>query len=121
MRQLIDAGHKFLAEGRPTRFRTCISYTSIHNEIYQDSTEQDLEYLREAHTPGKTSEESLVTISKELRELVKLLRGVQHFGAFRVESPEQQMTRLGREIGGDMPRWKLWFRSFLESILAKLE
>ena len=94
LRQLVDVGHSFLADGKPTKFSVAISYTSIHHAIYQESTEHDLAYLKQATRPGKSVEDNLESISKELEGLARLLKHVCHGDSILVESPDQYHARL---------------------------
>ena len=125
-RQLVDVGHKLLADGKPTKFRVSISYESIHGEIYRDSTEHDLAYLKQATAPGRSIEDNLGAMSEELKKLVTLLDSVRGRGfanSILVESPEEHEARLQQLLMRTKaaPKWKLLLRSFLERILSKLE
>lgn len=123
LRQLVDVGHSFLADGKPTKFSVAISYTSIHHEIYRESTEHDLAYLKQATRPGKSVEDHLESISKELKDLVGLLKSARGMHSILVESPDQYHARLQRAIGRrrNGSKWKNSLRSFLRWVLSKLE
>jgi multidrug efflux pump subunit AcrB len=98
LRQLVDVGHSFLADGKPTKFSVSLSYTSIHHEIYRESAEHDLAYLKQATRPGKSVEDNLEAISKELEGLARLLKGVCHGDSVLVESPDQYHARLRKAL-----------------------
>lgn len=70
-RQLIEAGHRFLAEGKPTKFSITTSYESPEGEQFKDTRDHDLAYLKQANTPLKTTEDHLKEIKDTLDELVK--------------------------------------------------
>ncbi len=98
LRQAVDVGHRFLAEGKPTVFVVSISYTSVQHDVYQESTEYDIVYLKQATLPRKSEAENLESISKKLDDLVSLLKSAQGMNSFLVETPSQYHDRLEREL-----------------------
>lgn len=97
LRQAVDVGHRFLAEGKPTVFAVSISYTSVHHYVYKESLKYDIAYLKQATLPRKSVAENLESISKKLGDLVSLLKTAQGMNSFLVETPEQYYERLQRE------------------------
>jgi len=125
-RQIIDAGHRFFAEGKPTRFHTSLSYESIYNDSYNHSMEHDLEYLKQATLPEKSINENLSVISEQLKSLVEVFENAQgklDRRAFLVESLSNYQTRTRRVLmqDKDSPRWKVILRQLLETTLSKLD
>ena len=68
-RQIIDAGNKFLADGKPTKYQIKIVYNSVSGQMFDESTDYDLDYLKQTTLPGKTTEENLEDIAKQLKDL----------------------------------------------------
>ena len=97
-RQIIDASFKFLAEGKPTQYRIKTTYSSIYNEMFTDIIEFDLSYLKQATLPGKSIEENLEDISKQLKDLHTLLNSAKGMNSLLVESPEQYQKRVGKLV-----------------------
>ena len=100
-RQILDAGHRFLAEGKPTKFSVSVSYQSIYHEAYRETVEHDLDYLKQATLPTKTVEDHLDKISKELEDLVRILQSVRGLNSLLMETPDQYHSRVEREMRDD--------------------
>jgi hypothetical protein len=67
LRQIIDAGHRFLAEGRPTRFSVALAYSGIQGSSYSDKFDHDVEWMKQATVPEKSIEDHLEEIAKILK------------------------------------------------------
>jgi len=93
-RQIIDVGHKFLADGKPTKYQIRIIYSSVSGQMFDESTDFDLEYLKQSTLPGKTAEENLEDISKQFKDLTEILRSTRGMNSFLVETPIEFETRL---------------------------
>lgn len=120
--QIIDASHKFLAEGKPTKYRVRIVYSSVSGQLFDESTYFDLDYLKQAILPGKTAEENLEDISKHLKDITDILKSARGMNSFLVETPDQYHSRLQarRDDGKGLPRWKIVVRNLLESVLERI-
>jgi len=81
-RQIIDAGHRFLAEGKPTKYHIKIVYSSVSGQLFDESTDYDLDYLKQSTLPGKTTEENLEDISKQLKDITEIFRSVRGMNSF---------------------------------------
>jgi hypothetical protein len=118
-RQVIDASHKFLAEGRPTKYQIRTVYNSISGQLFDEITNIDLEYLKQTTLPGKTTEDNLEDISKQLKELTQIFRSTRGMNSFLVETPTEYRARLQvmNEERKELPRWKMMVRNLLENAL----
>lgn len=96
IRQIIDAGYRFLEDGKPTKFKVAIKYSSIFGDTYDDLIEHDLEYLKQATVPGKTIEDHLKKISEELGELTQLIKNAQGSSPFLIETPAENSSRMNQ-------------------------
>jgi len=67
LRQIIDAGHAFLAEGKPTRFTITIAYSGVQGVSYSDHFDHDVEWMKQATLPDKSIEDHLEEITKILK------------------------------------------------------
>lgn len=121
IRQVLDAGYRFLAEGKPARFSVTVSYRSIWGEIYEETIDHNLEYLKQATVPGRTVEDHLKTISEQLKSLVQLVQNSRGLDSFLVETPEQYYSRMNDERQGqaNQPRWKRMVQKWLQWVLSK--
>lgn len=124
-RQIVDVGHRLLADDRPAKFRVSVSYQSIQGDKYDHSVQHDLDYLRQATLPEKSVGDNLAVIAEQLKKLVKSLENVQgKIGTktFLVESPDHYQSRVRRiaQQYQEIPRWKTLARSFLEWCLSRL-
>ena len=45
-RQIIDAGHKFLADDKPTKYQVRIIYCSVSGQLFDERTDFDLEIFK---------------------------------------------------------------------------
>jgi RNase H-fold protein (predicted Holliday junction resolvase) len=70
-RQLVNNGFTILAEGKPTKFDYTISYSSASHQKFTERIETDLSYLKQATVPGKSIDDHLSSIEKELASLAK--------------------------------------------------
>jgi hypothetical protein len=93
-RQIIDAGYRFLEEGKPTKFKVAVEYLSIFGDSYDETIEHDLEYLKQATVPGKTTEDHLKKISDDIEKLTQFIHNAQGFDSFIVETPTEHSTRM---------------------------
>lgn len=93
-RQIVDVSHKFLADGKPTKYQISIIYSSVSGQMFDESTDFDLEYLKQSTLPGKTIEENLEDISKQLKDLTEIFRSTRGMNSFLVETPNEYETRL---------------------------
>jgi hypothetical protein len=66
----------------------------VSGELFRETTEFDLEYMKESNLPGKSVEENLEDISKQLKDLNDLLNSAKGINSLLVESPEQCQERL---------------------------
>lgn len=121
-RQIIDAGYKFLADDNPTKYQIRIIYSSVSGQLFDENTDFDLEYLKQSTLPGKTTEESLDDISKQLKDLTEIFRSTRGINSFLVETPSEYDTRLQavRDERKESPRWKIISRKLLEHVLEKI-
>ncbi len=121
-RQIIDAGHRFLAEGKPTKYQIRITYSTVSGQIFDENTDFDLEYLKQSTLPGKTTEENLEDIHKQLKDLTEVFRSTRGMNSFLVESPSEYETRLQamHDEHKELPRWKIMVRNLLENALEKI-
>jgi hypothetical protein len=62
--------------------------------MFDESTDFDLEYLKQAKLPGKTVEENLEDISKQLKDLTEIFKNARGMNSFLVETPIEYETRL---------------------------
>lgn len=122
LRQIVDVGYRVLAEGKPVNFRVSARYESIYGETFRENTSQNLEYLRQTTAPGKSIEEGLGDITKELKELHTLLSRVEKFGALQVETPDQNRLRMEKMIldDQDLSPWRKSLKLLLKKILARV-
>jgi hypothetical protein len=100
-KQLLDASHRFLAEGKTTKYKVTVIYSSTSGELFKEVTEFDLSYMRQSNLPGKSVEENLEDISKHIKDLNALLGSVKGWNALLVETPEQnqkKITKMAQEV-----------------------
>lgn len=94
--QLMGHGHSLLKDDQPTRFRFRVIYTSTYHDLFQESVEQDLSYLKGVIFPEKSVQESLENISRQLGSLVL------HFSSSRgLWSPppiEHSLDSISKEL-----------------------
>jgi hypothetical protein len=76
-RQIIDASASFFSKGRPTKYRINIIYSSAAGQLFCENTDYDLDYLQQSTLPGKTVEENLEDISKQLEEITEIFRNYE--------------------------------------------
>ncbi|KAF0107754.1 MAG: hypothetical protein FD146_1385 [Anaerolineaceae bacterium] len=121
-RQIIDAGYRFLADGKPTKYQIRIIYSSVSGQMFDENTNFDLEYLKQSTLPGKTTEENLEDISKQLKDLTEIFRSTRGMNSFLVETPSEYETRLQsiRDERKELPRWKIIARNLLENVLEQI-
>lgn len=93
-RQLVNNGFTLLAEGKPTKFDYQVSYYSSSHQKFIERIETDLSYLKQATVPGKSIEDHLSEIHKDLDSFVKDFRSVKGFGSLLVESPREESLRI---------------------------
>jgi hypothetical protein len=123
VRQLVDVGYKFLAQDRPVNFEISVRYLSIFGDLYTDNFVQNLEYLRQSTVLGKSIEDNLGEITKEIKDLRELLTRAEHFGALQVETPDQNRQRielLARDRN-DFPWWRRTLIKMLTRLLSKIK
>ena len=121
-RQIIDAGHKFLSDDKPSNYQITTIYSSVSDVLYKEKTDHDLSYLKQATVPGKTVEENLEDISKILGELSGLIKNARGMNSILVETPDQYHNRISQmqRDAQETAFWRKWFRKILERILSKL-
>jgi len=121
-RQIIDASHIFLADGKPIKYQINIAYSSVSGQMFDEKTDFDLEYLRQSTLPDKTTEENLEDISKPLKDLIGILKSTSGMNSFLVETPSEYKTRLQvmRDERKELPRWKIIARKLVENVLEKI-
>lgn len=122
IRQIIDASYKFLEDGKPLKYEVKIKYYSAFGDSYNECIEHDLEYLKQATLPRKTTDDYLKDISTKLGELSSLIRKAQGTNSFIVESPSEypsQLIMLQNKRGKHKEIIKL-LQDFLMIILSKL-
>lgn len=122
-RQLVDVGYKLLANGKPTKFQVSLSYSSVDGRLFTESTDFDLEYLREAGLPNKSTEEILEDICKELKDLKQNFKSVTGLNSILIESPVEGRNRSRAYWNNRMgiPHWKTALLNSLERITTFLE
>jgi hypothetical protein len=122
LRQTLDVGFRFLAEGKPVNFKVSVRYESVYGEMFTENISQDLEYLRQTTVQAKSVEEALSDITKELKELHTFLSSVEKFGALQIETPDQNRLRLERMAldETDLPPWRRSVRFFLKKLLTRM-
>lgn len=122
IRQIIDAGFKFLEEGKPTKFKVMIKYSSIFGDSFDDLIEHDLEYLKQATVPGKTVEDYLKKISEELDTLTQLIKNAQSSSSFLIESPAEHSSRMQklRNNRSELRGFQKVLRGIIEWVLSKI-
>jgi hypothetical protein len=76
-RQIIDTSNKFLADGKPTKYQIRIIYNSVSGQLFDESTDYDLDYLKQSTVPGKTTEENLEDIAKQLKDLTEAIKSTR--------------------------------------------
>lgn len=94
IRQMINASHTFLENGKTTRFKIELKYLSIWNDPFEEAIEHDLEYLRQVTLPRKTTEDYLEDIGKGIGELASLIKNAQGLNSFLVETPDAYSSRM---------------------------
>jgi hypothetical protein len=122
IRQIVDVGSRFLAKDKPVNFEIIIEYSSVYGESYREKVVQNLEYLRQTTLPGKSVEDNLAEITKELNDLKSILKGVEHSGSLHIEAPAQYINRLEqvRLDEQDLPWWRKNLKIFLKELLKRL-
>ncbi len=95
-RQVVDVGHRLLADDRPTEYKAEVSYTSEFGRPFIEMFEYNLAYLKQATVPPKTTEENLEDIAARLKEIKDILNGARGINSFLVETPEQMEERIAR-------------------------
>jgi len=118
IRQIIDAGYRFLEDGKPTKFSVAIKYSSIFGDNFDDSIEHDLAYLKQATLPGKTTEDYLKKISEELEKLSQHIKNAQGSTPFLVETPDEYSSRM-QELRNRQTEM-VGIKKFLQDILSWL-
>lgn len=93
-RQIIDAGHRFLADDRPAKYQIRIIYSSASGQLYDESTDFDLDYLKQSTLPSKTTEENLEDISKQIKDLTDIFKSIRGMNSLLVETPIDYQNRL---------------------------
>ncbi len=90
--------------------------------MFDENTDFNLEYMKQSTLPGKTTEENLEDISKQLKDLTEIFRSTRGMNSLLVESPSEYETRLQamRDERKELPRWKIIARKLLENVLEKL-
>lgn len=117
IRQIIDAGHRFFKGENPTRFEITVRYFSVHGAAYSEKITHDLEYMKQATIPSKTTEDSLEDMSEELKDIKQILKRVTGSKSLRVESRTSYFERLStaRETNEQASLWSgllEWVRNF---------
>ena len=95
-KQFIDVGYKLLADGKPTRYKVEITYSSAFGQAFEEIFEYDLAYLKQATVPPKTIEENLAEIAAHLKEIGEVLKSVRGINSLLVETPEQFNERIAK-------------------------
>jgi hypothetical protein len=122
IRQMMGVGPKFLAKYKPVNFDVIVEYSSVYGEFFKETSNQNLEYLRQTTVPGKSVEDNLAEIAKVLNEIKKLFQGVQNFGAIQIETPQQHHQRLELMMIDEqnIPWWRKRLKMFLKTLLNRL-
>jgi hypothetical protein len=122
VRQLVGVGHQFLAKDKPVNFEVEVEYSSTHGEFFKEKLVQNLDYLRQTTGPGKSTEDNLAEIVKELSEIKTVLKGVERFGAIQIETPQEHNQRVEQMILNEqsLPWWRKRLRVFLKALLSRL-
>jgi hypothetical protein len=107
IRQIIDAGYRFFDQGKPTRFKVTMRYSSIANKPFKESITHDLEYLKQTTHPLKSLGERLKDISDELKDLNKTFDRVRGMNSLLVQSPRSYYRSIRQPRG--CARYFEWF------------
>lgn len=94
IRQIVDASHRFLEDGKALKYEVSIKYYSAFGDKFSESIEHDLEYLKQTTLPIKTTNDYLKEISKELEKLSNSVSKAQGFNSFLVETPTKYSSRV---------------------------
>jgi hypothetical protein len=125
IRQLVDMGHIFFAEGKPTQFQVSLTHSSVTGQTFKEKTDFDLAYMRQWTLPHKSAEESLVAMTKEIKRLADLFERTKSWdgNALLVQTPEQDAANIHRSIRSrkETSKWKAQIRTVLERIIARLK
>lgn len=118
IRQVIDASHRFLEDGKALKYEVSIKYYSVFGDKFSESIEHDLEYLKQTTLPIKTTNDYLKEISKELEKLSNSVSKAQGFNSFLVETPSEYSSRLETmRDRGNKPKGVIeLLKDFLEKI-----
>ena len=122
IQQRIDIGHQFLSNTETLNFVVKVEYSSTSGEFYKEKLDQNLEYLRQTTMPGKSIEDNLAEIVKELNEIKSVFKSAEKFGAIQIETPQQNAQRINKmaRYGEEIAWWKKGLRRFLETLLRRL-
>ena len=71
LRQIIGATYRFFENNKPTQFSIDITYKSVNGELFPESIEHNLEYLRHTTLPGKLTNDYLKEISEHMKNIVR--------------------------------------------------
>jgi anion-transporting ArsA/GET3 family ATPase len=74
--------------------------------------------MKQATVPRKSTEENLEELTKELKELVAVLKSVRGTDSLLVETPDQYAARLdaAENERSSTPQWKTRLRTMLVRI-----
>jgi hypothetical protein len=119
IRQIIDAGHRFFNDERPIRFEITVRYLSVYSGAYSETIIHDLEYMKQATIPGRTLEESLDDLAKELKKINRRFQSISNSDSLRVEPRTQYVHRIENDFrrrhrGSIFKRIMTWFQKLRE-------
>lgn len=69
IRQLVDVGHRLLADGKPTHFVVSVTYSSVEGQSYSERFDHDIEWMKQATVPEKSLQDHLSDISEHLKKM----------------------------------------------------
>jgi hypothetical protein len=97
LRQIIDAGYRFFAEDKPTKFPVSIVYKSVYGDIFTENIEHDLEYLRQATLPGKTLDDHIKEVAEQLTKIAQVLEKVNSNNSRLVEILDKSQKKTTKK------------------------
>lgn len=110
IRQIIDSSFRFFEEGRQTKFSITIKYQSVFGNLYRETIEHDLEYLKQTTLPRKTTDDYLKNISNQIEKLTNTIKEIQRSKSFpivlRDDNPDQSET-INKNISNLNEQWTI--------------
>jgi hypothetical protein len=122
VRQMVNIGHKFFEKEKTAIYEIEVEYFSTYGERFTEKLIHNLEYLRQTTVPGKTTEENLSELVKEIKEIKTEFIRIINFGAILSESPQEQAERLALLVRdkNDKAGWRYKLKKFLFGLVNHL-